>query len=505
VRLSQTGTFGTRLFNEFRVQYAQDRQQTDSISDQVTLNVQNAFTAGGAQRTGGQREREIEIANNLEFTPNDRHNVRVGFEGEFGRWRSDRMDNATGTFTFASLDDFDARRPRQFVQRTGNPLVDFSRHEFSWWVHDDVQLRENVRLGLGLRHDFQGYLEDRWNLAPRVSVAWTPFADRRTTVNAGYGVFNNWFQDGVYEQTIRLDGTRQLDLIVRDPGFPEPFDNGAEPELPPPSIIRMADGLAMQRTQRVSAGVEHRLTQQVRLRLNVFGQFVSDRARSLNVNAPIGGVVPDPSFRRITEIRSVGRARSKGLDASVRANSANRRSSTLLRYRYTRAWNDADGALSLPADSRDLEAEWGPASNDVRHRIFASWRTQLPLGVRVNLSANIMSGAPYTITTGFDDNNDTVFNDRPFGVGRNTERGTWQRNMNVRLGWRPEFLGSGTESRDGRRGTNARGVEIYGNIWNVFNDTNFTRFAGVRTSPFFGQAIAAAQARRFELGTRIFF
>ena len=514
VRVSETGTFGQSLFNEFRVEYVADRQSVESLSDAVAINVQNAFLAGGAQRTGGVRNREIEIANSLEFVPASGHNARLGFEGEWGRMESDRFDNFVGTFTFASLDDYAARRPRQFVQRTGNPLVEFSRYEFSWWGHDDWQVRDDLRVGMGFRHDFQGYLDDRLNIAPRLSVSWTPTESKRTSINAGVGVFNNWLGDGIYEQTLRLDGERQRDIIVADPAFPEPFETGAEAEMPPPSVVRFGDNLVMQTSRRTSVGVEHRLTERVRVRVSAFEQETSDRFRSLNVNAPVGGVVPNPGFARITEIRSIGRARSTGIDTSVRASSENGRSSTFVRYRYTRAFDDADGALGLPADSNDLAAEWGPASYDVRHRIYGFLRTEMPFGIRASLSGSIMSGAPYTIRTGFDDNGDTIFNDRPEGVGRNTERGTWRRTVDLRLGWRPTFLGtsqpppgSGGGDRGGSRGggRQARGAEVYGRISNLFNETNFTRFAGVLTSPLFGQPTGAASARRFEIGTRVFF
>jgi outer membrane receptor for ferrienterochelin and colicin len=514
-RVSTTGTVGTKLFNEFRLELADDRQVFESLSNAVTLNVQNAFVAGGAQRAGGQRNREIEIGTSLEYAPNDRHKMRVGFEGEFGRYTSDRMENAAGTFTFSSLADYEAGRPRQFVRRTGDPFVGFSRYEFSWWVHDDVKLGERVRLGLGLRHDFQKHLDDTWNLAPRVSVSWTPFADDHTTVNAGFGVFNRWFADSVYEQTIRLDGTRQRDLIVRDPSFPDPFDEFAEAEMPPPSIVRTGD-VVMERSRRVSVGVEHRVNRDLRLRLNVFSQDTDDRLRAVNVNAPIDGVVPNPAFGRVTLIGSTGSAESRGIDASVRASFADQRVSSFLRYRYTRSYNDADGPFSLPVDATDLAAEWGPASSDVPHRIFGALRTRLPFGFRVNLLGSLSSGRPYTITTGFDDNADTVFNDRPAGVGRNTERGAWQRNVDLRLAWRP--LGNVPEGgRGGRRGGGGegrrgdgggavpRGMELYARVSNLFNETNYTRYAGVLTSPFFGQPIAASSPRRLEIGTRVFF
>jgi len=505
VRLSERGTLGRRLFNEFRVEYADDLRRTDSQSHERTIDVQNAFTSGGAQRRGGMREQEIEIANELEFVRNDRQTLRVGLEGEFGRSRSDRQDNAAGTFVFASVDDYAAGRPLQFVQRVGNPLVEYSRYEMSWWVHDERRLTDRLRLGLGLRHDFQGFLDDRANLAPRLSVAWTPFSHGRTTVHAGVGVFNNWYSAGIYEQTLRLDGERQRDLIVRNPGFPDPFVDGAAAEMPPPSVVRAADDLEMASTRRASAGVEHRLTDGVRVRLNVFDQSTSGRLRSLNVNAPVDGERPDPAFERITEVRSAGRAEARGLDASLRVGGGNRGrgASGFLRYRYARRWDDADGALSLPADSSNPAAEWGPASNDIRHRFFGSLQAPLVFGLRASLSANVQSGSPYTIRTGLDDNGDTVTNDRPAGVGRNTARGTWQRNVNLRLGWRP-WLVEQAPGTDGGR-PSRRGLELYARVTNLFNETNYTRFTGVLSSPFFGQPTGASAPRRFDVGARLFF
>jgi len=518
VRVSETGTFGRSFFNEFRLEYVGDTQQVRSISDAVAINVQNAFTSGGAQRRGGVRGREIEVANSLEFVPAEGHNARLGFEGEWGRSRRDRFDNYTGTFTFASLEDYVAGRPRQFVQRTGDPLVEYSRYEFSWWAHDDWQVHEDVRLGLGLRHDFQGYVDGKLNFAPRASVAWTPTEDQRTSINAGIGVFNEWVGTDIYEQTLQLDGTRQRDIIVPDPSFPDPFAGGAEAEMPAPSIVRFGDDIVLQHSARTSVGIEQRLTEGLRVRFNVFRQQTDDRLRAINANAPVNGVVPNPDYARITQIESTGERQATGFDASLRANRNDGRSSGFVRYRYARTYDDGDGALSLPADSHDPDAEWGPSSWDIRHRIYGFLRTDLPYGIRASVSGSLMSGAPYTIRTGFDDNGDTVFNDRPEGVGRNTERGTWRRNVDLRLGWRPSFLAlAGGDSGPGRGGPDAaqrgpgqgaarfKGAELYANVSNLFNEVNYTRFSGVLTSPLFGMPTAAAPARQFEFGTRVFF
>lgn len=527
LRLSNTGTFGKKAFNEARVEYMQFRSDVRSASDAVTVNVQNAFTSGGAQLQGGARDRELEIADDLELIFSERHKMRLGFETEFGWSHNDRMSNATGTFTFASLDDYAAGRPLQFVQRLGDPLVEYARNEFSWYVHDELRLGDRVQLGLGLRHDFQSYLDDKANFAPRGSIAWTPFEHGKTTLRAGAGIFYDWYNTGLYEQTLRVDGVRQRDLLVVEPGWPDPFvgddigdgegdEGGSGIVMPPPSIIRAGDDLSMETTRRVSAGVEHALTDALQLRVNVFDESTLHRYRSADVNAPVatasGGQRPDPAFARITEIRSIGRAEERGVDLSVRARSDAKRMFGVVRYRYAHDMNDGDDALALPVDSGDLGAEWGPAAGDIRHRVFGYARVRLPYGVGVGVNTEIRSGVPYTIRTGFDDNGDAVTNDRPEGVGRNTERGEWQQNVDLRLSWgiggeanRPRQAQANRPAPQSDVPQVPRGFEVYTQVWNLLNTTNFNRYSGVMTSPFFGQPIAALSARRMELGMRLFF
>jgi hypothetical protein len=509
-RLSAIGTIGRHFLNEVRLEYVDVRTGVDSLSNAVGINVPNAFRAGGAQRTGGRRDQEIEIAQTIDLISHPKHKVRAGFETELGWTRTDRFDNFVGVFTFASLETYEAGTPQQFSRRVGDPLVTYDRQEFSWFAYDEVYLREGLRFGFGFRHDIQSLLDDANNFAPRASLSWTPKDRPKSTVTAGVGLFNEWYQPWVYEQTLQLDGTRQRDLIIRDPGYPDPLDGQGVEAVPPPSIIRESpDDLDMTYTARASVGLEHRFSQQLRVQLNVYGQSTQDRLRSFNANAPLDGRYPDPAFGRITEIESTGRARAAGFDSSVRLSRQDGRASGLVRYQYGQTWNDSDGPTSLPADSRDLDAEWGPASWDVRHRVFGFVRMELPMGLRANAWGDLASGAPFTIRTGLDDNGDTVFTDRPDGIGRNTERASWQRTLNLRIGWRPEFGGGGASSggADGTPGprANPKGVEFYAQAWNVLNETNFNRYSGVMTSPFFLQPTAAAPARRFDFGTRVFF
>jgi hypothetical protein len=507
-RLSAIGTVGRHLLNDVRLEYVDIRSSVDSLSDAVGISVPNAFRSGGAQRAGGRRDQEIEIAQTIDLISHPKHKVRFGFETELGWTRTDRIDNYVGMFTFPSLAAYEAGTPQQFSRRTGDPLVSYDRLEFSWFAYDEVEMRDGLRFGFGFRHDIQSLLDDGNNIAPRASLSWTPREKPKTTVTAGLGLFNEWYQPWVYEQTLQLDGTRLRDVIIRDPGYPNPLGGQGVEALPPPSIIRESpDDLDMPYTARASVGLEHRFSQQLRVQLNVYGQSTQDRLRGFNANAPIEGVFPDPDYERVTEIESTGRARSAGFDSSVRLARQDGKASGLVRYQYGQAYNDSDGPTTLPADSRDLDAEWGPASWDVRHRVFGFVRMELPKGLRANAWADLASGAPYTIRTGLDDNGDTVFSDRPDGLGRNTERATWQRTLNLRLGWRPEFRGGGAGATDGASAPKAspKGVEFYAQAWNILNETNFSRYSGVMTSPYYLQPTAAAPARRFDFGTRVFF
>jgi len=184
--------------------------------------------------------------------------------------------------------------------------------------------------------------------------------------------------------------------------------------------------------------------------------------------------------------------------------------------------------LSLPADSRNPDAEWGPASQDIRHRFNAGVNIGLPLGVRANLSGTAQSAAPYTITTGRDDNGDGVSNDRPAGVGRNSARGAARYDMNVRFsrgfgfgpsregqgggrgGGGPVLIGGGGPGGGQGGGGGGEGderfrVEFYVQGFNILNRTNFLNFSGNLQSPFFGTPTSAAQARRVEVGMQFRF
>jgi hypothetical protein len=520
-RLSESGTFAKRFLNEFRFQARWRDRETIPVSDNPALLVLNAFNGGGALTSGRHRTRDFEIADNFDFS-SGQHSMRAGIIFEGASYDSTETFNANGTYTFANLEALNAERPTTYTQRTGDPALNFSQYQFAWYWQDDYRLRKNLLLSFGMRHELQTNLSDYGNFAPRVGAAWTPNKSGTVTFRAGAGIFYDWFEAGTYEQALRVDGLRQRDLVVQNPGYPDPLNTGM-PVVLPPGRIQVDPRLTQPMILQGSFAVEARLFKRFRLNADYQFQRGLHLLRARNLNAPVPGFGrPDPTAGNIAQIESsaTSNAHRMMVNFAPAVFTSNLFWSVL--YVYSRNISDTSGALNLPADNFNLSAERGPAPNDMRHYFNAMVNRRLYKGFTLGASFNASSALPYNITTGFDDNGDTVSNDRPIGVSSNSARGKARWDMNARLGWsigfgssrEPSGMGGPVMIRVGGEGgmpslpggSNQRfRMEFYAQAFNLFNHTNLTNFTGVQTSPFYGLPTAALPGRRIEFGTKFSF
>ena len=433
VRISTSGPVFGNMRNEVRLEVDWNETISSSFSDARTINVKEAFTSGGAQVAGGRKAKTIEFADNLDFALGKKHALRAGVLVEGGSYRSDETRNFNGTYTFSSNDAYLAGEALQFSQRIGDPLVEYRSFQFGAYLQDDFRVQKNLLVSYGLRYEAQTHLNDHINFSPRASFAWTPFKSGSTTIRGGFGVFNDWYEDSLYEQALRLDGEHQRDVLVRNPTYPA-IDLSGVAQLAP-SLTRVAADVVMPQITRASFGVEHAFASWAQFRSNYFIQRTDDEFRAVNLNAPVDSVRPFPALGIITYVDAIGEAKSQGVDLSMNLNYAPKRIFGAVNYRLAKAMNDGDSATSLPMTGSDLAAEWGPARNDVRHRIFGFVSTPLKFGLRTNVNMRYESGVPYNVTTGFDDNGDDVSNDRPDGISRNSARGEGLLNIDLRLSW----------------------------------------------------------------------
>ena len=524
-RFSDSGPIGKRLVNEVRFQATWSQVDSHSVSDLPAIIVLNAFNRGGAQVESSRRVRELELADNVDFAF-EKHSMRAGILLEANRYRSDELRNGNGTFVFASLDAFRNNQPTTFSRRSGDPRVSFSQYQFGSYWQDDWRVRKNLSVSFGLRHEFQTNLGDHNNFAPRFGITWSPFKDGKTTFRSGAGVFYDWFGADSFEQTLRVDGVRQTDSVIRNPCFPDPTSCGTQIVLPP-SRLQSDPLLNLPYVAQVSFGVQRQLAKFSQLFANYFHQRGVNQLRGHNINAPLpGGGRPDPDIGNITQVESTARSTVDGLNINLNFQQPEKHFFAAVGYFLSRIRNESDGPFGLPANNFDLGAERGPGAGDIRHRVFGMLNTNLAKGFRLGATFNVSSAAPYNITTGFDDNGDSVSNDRPKGVTRNSARGAAQFNLSARLSWafgwgKPKTSGvsharavviRGRDDGDMLGSMPIAGVagkrwrtEIYLQAYNILNHTNLINFTGVETSPFFGHATAALPARRIESGLRFSF
>jgi Carboxypeptidase regulatory-like domain len=549
VRVQAQGIVGKSMLHEVRLQIYTQRSNQASFSNAPAIIVLDAFSEGGAGVASSGSSRTIELAENLDFNVGRKQQMRVGFLLEGGRYQNFDARNAAGTFTYATIEAFNLDNPMTFTQRIGQVNTHFRQYNLGFYWSDDIRLNNKFSFGIGVRNEMQSHISDHFNLMPRAGFTWTPWGNR-TSIRGGYGLFYDWYESSLYDQTLRVDGVQQRDLLIT---FQQ--DGGVE-TIQPGGRIQASPDLEMPKIHQASIGIERQVTQNLSVQASYQMLRGGNQLRSININAPDEfGNRPDPSMGTVTQFDSTGRSRSDRLELRGTYRVPRRNIFMNVNYALAQVKNHADSATSLPANNFDPDAEWGPSRQDVRHRVQGMINVPLFFGVRSSVNVQAQSANPYTITTGRDDNGDGVANDRPVGVGRNTERGasTWTMNVNVNKqfaiggprggqagtggrGGGGGFAGApgggaqggggnqqaqfaqGPGGRGGQGGGRGQGggggdaafnarytMEFFIRADNVLNNVNYGGFSGNMLSHFFGQPTSAQQPRRLTVGSAFRF
>ena len=528
VQAGHTGPIGRRMMLYNRFYYDAYSSIATSAVEAPTFIVPDDVNRGGAQRRGRTDTKAIYYSGDLDYV-RGRHSLRSGVELQHTRYNSDSETNYLGTYYFESPAAFDAGQPRSFTRRVGDPNIRYSNTQFSIYFQDDVRLSKSLTMTPGVRYEIQTHVNDFDNVMPRFGVTWAPGAGR-TTYRASLGIFHDWLSTNIYQQTLQFDGFRMQEVNIADPLFPDPGPLG--PATPVQRYL-LAEDLVLPRTARASLGLSRTITRMVSVSAvyaytRGIGLFVGE-----NLNAPADGVRPDPQFANVIQAVSGAKSQVQTLDSSVTLNLAGlgtnpttgprwqwRRGLRLSgSYTMGRQRNNTDGAFSVPAT--DLASEWGPSTGDIRHRGSISFGTAAVRGLTASMNLGRTSGRPLNIRTGFDDNGDLIFNDRPEGVGRNSVRvpGQWQSSAN--FGYAFSFGGRQVASGGGVSITSAGGalavnvadsqavpryrLNISVNMQNLFNRPTYSGYSGVLTSPTFLQPTSASGVRRTTINVNLTF
>jgi hypothetical protein len=472
LQLTETSVLSSRVVNEMRFQYVRYQASFVGSTSVPTISVLDSFTGGGASvgPSSGHRHNfemqdyvsESNRAHTLRFggrvrtvvlkdTSSQTFNGNFLFAGGFAP-RLDAGDqlilDSSGNPLFVPITSLERYRrtlvfsqrglsdsairalgggATQFLLAGGNPAVSLNQTDAGLFVEDNWQIRSNLTLGMGLRYEVQNHLADWRDFAPRGSLAWAPRAGSRkkpkTVIRLGSGLFYDRFSENLTLQTVRFNGSRQQQVIVKDPSFfpqaPSLADIGS---FHPVQTIRQVDsGLRAPAILQSAAGIEFQLPGKTILSVTYLSTRGMHLLRSRNVNAPIPAIrLPESEvgdvrplgLRNIYAYESTGTMNQNQVLVKIESR-IGKELSVFAQYAYGQAFSDTDGPGSFPANQYDLSTEYGRSGTDVRHRFFLSGSARGPFGIQLSPFLILRSGLPFNITTGRDANGDSLFTDRP--------------------------------------------------------------------------------------------
>ncbi|HLK53444.1 MAG TPA: carboxypeptidase regulatory-like domain-containing protein, partial [Candidatus Angelobacter sp.] len=440
IQVSDTQVFGPHVINETRFEWQRDNTGQNSLFDTPQINVQQSFIDGGNPiGIGSVITNHYEVQNYTSINKGN-HFMRLG-----GRLRdtantsiSTQNFNATYSFgatrdplnpatTIDPLTNFHNGQPTQLTITTGNPLLQNNFVDVGLYAEDDWKVRPNMTLSYGLRYETQNDIAYHGNWAPRVGFAWglggKKNAAPKTVIRTGFGMFYDRFPQNLVMQSERQNGINQQQLTVTAGNTNSPADVAARqllaslfaafPTTTPPlnnlpatlsTTYGINPGLQVPYTVQFAGSVERQLTKTATLT----GTFL----HSHGVHQLFSSVLtttPVPQY----QFESGGVFNQNQFIANF-----NMRVSTKLTifsfYMFGHANANTFGAGSFPSNPVEgISADYGRSAFDVRQRLFLGGTVSLPHGFRVSPFMVANAGAPFNITTGLDNNEDSIFNDRP--------------------------------------------------------------------------------------------
>lgn len=500
ITFSQQIVLSPKLVNNFRLLLGVEKQSNESVTGNRRIVVLDAFTGGGAQADYLRTEYHAQLMEVLSYSTG-KHLIKGGINvPDLSRRGFDNNINSAGTFYFSTLADYAQGRPFSFVQQQGNGHIVFLEKAIGLFAQDEYHPRRNLMLSLGLRYDWQNYLHDNNNFAPRFSFAYAPGNSQKTVFRGGAGIFNDRSGARPIQDILLFNGSRLRQYVILKPTYPDPLAANGTLAAQPVSVTGLEPNINIPYTIQYSFSVERQLQKTTTLAITYLGSRGVDQFRSRDINAPLPpnySARPDSSIGVLREIESQGRRVANSLEITLRG-SVTRFFNGMAQYRLASAHDNTSGITYFPPNAYDLSGEWGRSDFDRRHRFELLGTINPGKLFNLGVSVSLYSGQPYTLTTGLDQFHTGTANARPAGVPRNSLQGPAYADLDLR--WSRDFsVRKGKKKDEGVKATLA--VDAF----NVLNEVNYSSFIGNLSSPFFGQAIASQPPRRLQFSFRLKF
>jgi Carboxypeptidase regulatory-like domain len=495
INVSELHQFSSHWLNQLRFLVGHYDSPVTSVTASPQIAVSGLFTAGGAQADSRRTEYHFDGTDFATYA-SGKHQLSFGIDiPDISRRGFDDFTNRQGTYTFASSADFTSALPTTFLLQTGQGHVVFLEKVISGFVEDNIRLKPNFSIYLGVRYYWQNYFhDDPNNFAPRISFAYAPTSSSKTVIRGGFGEFYDRTGPSPISDLLHFNGVDLLRFIVESPHYPV---LPGELSGTPTSLVTLDPRARIPYNLQYSIGVERQVTAKSTASAVYIGNRGIDTFRSIDANAPFAGssIPPDPALGQVRQIQSEGYLKGNALELTFRGKPS-RYFSGQIQYTLSRTYNNTSGITFFPANSLNPSGDWGRSDNDRLHKFDLLASSQPTRFFNLGVALSLYSGKPVNITTGADNNHDGIVNDRPAGVARNTMAGPGFINLDLNMAH--DFQLS-------KKKKEAKVLSVSLNSFNVLNHPNYVTYVGTISSPLFGKPAAALSPRRMQLDVQFKF
>ena len=333
-----TSTLRPTLVNVGKFSYQRDSEpgQANSINPEALVRFSGQSLSVG-RNSFSPRETTIhrqEYGDTLSYVWG-RHSFKFGADELVDKILNFFPGNFSGSYTFASLDDFGRSLLGQPVTAAGNTFLEAfpgsgttgaithpDQLQQAYFIQDDYRVSARLTLNLGIRYDLATVKQptvqnqaalaagldtskipnDYNNIAPRIGFAWQPFDNAQTVVRGGYGIFyantpsilygTALSNNGINVQTLNFSTTGGAALPVSYPntlcGAPQANAGCAPPTgftSAPPTILLFAKNYQQPYLQQYNLAIERQIASDTSVTLaytGVHGVHVQ-RTRDINL------------------------------------------------------------------------------------------------------------------------------------------------------------------------------------------------------------------------------
>jgi uncharacterized membrane protein YgcG len=450
LQMSDSMNISSRLINEVHFEYEREHVQTTPLSVLPTVTLTGDFTGGGSGNQGvSDHQDHIELQNytSLQLKKNF---IRFGGRLRTTREAQNTGENTNGQFTYTSQAGYLAGIPNQFALTVvNNHDIHDTYADLGIYAETDWKAKQNLTISYGFRYETQNHIPDHHDFAPRVSFNYGLFQKHgapKTVVRGGFGLFYDRFSQNTILNLEQENGTNETVYTVNttltatcNPGVGAGGYNG----LTGSAAFIAACG-ATQKTQTVyqeapnlrtpyitqfAIGADQQLSKTATISVNYLHSQGVHQLATQNINYPYAPAVvpppaaslPFPTQGPVYQYFSEGVFHQNQLIVNGRMQ-ASKRVSLFGYVSLNSAMGDTSGAGSFVTTPFHIANDFGKTGFDVRARYFLSGSITLPHFILLSPFAIGQTGNPFNITTGSDNNGDSVYNDRPYLVPNSTPK-----------------------------------------------------------------------------------